>query len=162
MSTVHAPSPRRLQPSPRRDQPARRQPPLRVVDHRRRARPRGAGAVTAIATVVIFVALFALAVLQAWLVQGQQRLDRVNQQVAEAQTEYQRLRLEVAQLESPARVVDAAINQLGMVPAGDTTYLTPPAPVNDAAAMDEPAASSDALVAHDNWTTIKPYLGSGQ
>lgn len=68
---------------------------------------------------------FALVVAQALLVQGQQRLDDLQTRTAEATREQQELRLRVAELESPARIVEAATVDLGMVPPAGVTYLTP-------------------------------------
>ncbi len=169
MSTVRAP--RRIPATRRRANPAtapavRRPPELRVV---RRESTRRVGAVTALATVVVFVMLFALAVFNTWLVQNQQRLDRLHRDVTEAQSEYERLRLEVAELESPERIVAAAVNQLGMVPPPETTYLTPSAPLVErpapraptvAAGTGETADSGDEIAADDDWPTVKPYLDS--
>jgi cell division protein FtsL len=67
---------------------------------------------------------FALVVAQALLVQGQQRLDGLDERISTATEAQQELRLRVAELESPARVV-AAASALGMVPPEHVTYLTP-------------------------------------
>jgi cell division protein FtsL len=74
----------------------------------------------------LFAVLFAVAVLQTVLVQGQIHLDGLQAEVAEAEVEVQTLRAEVGQLESPGRVVDLAA-QVGMVPATDVQSVVPDA-----------------------------------
>jgi cell division protein FtsL len=71
-----------------------------------------------------FAIAFGLVVAQTALVQGQQRLDDAQDRIAEATERQQELRLQVAQLEAPDRVV-AAATDLGMVPPEGVTYLTP-------------------------------------
>jgi cell division protein FtsL len=104
-------------------------------------------------TMLAFVALFGVAVCHALLIQGQAGVDELDQRVATAQARYQRLRLQVAELESPQRIAQAA-RDMGMVPAGQTVWLTPdePAPADDApdAGLEERTDTSAARV--------KPYL----
>lgn len=75
------------------------------------------------AGVVLLVAVLAISVSQALQVQTQDRLDELQgqilmqQQVAEAQ------RLELAELQSPLRIVDTATERLGMVPPDEIVYL---------------------------------------
>jgi len=106
---------------PRRATQARQRPDLRVVAPRRRLR---AGRTVVLGVTLAFLIAFALVVAQALLVQGQQRLDDLDGRIAESTRTQQELRLRVAELESPARVVEAA-QRLGMVPPDDVTYLTP-------------------------------------
>lgn len=161
MSTVRAPrrapvTRPRAEPRPE-PRPAR--PDLRVVE----PAPRrvGVAMVTTLAVVVVFVLLFALAGFHAWLVQNQQRLDHLHRDVTEAQNDYQRLRLQVDELESPEHVVDVAVNKLGMVPPPETTYLTPSAGVGDGAATAtaaDPDAGTAEAAADTTWAEVKPYL----
>jgi hypothetical protein len=83
------------------------------------------------------------------------------------------LRLEVARLEAPARIVAEAA-RLGMVPPPLTTYLVPPAPaaapasdVEEAgvASAEDPGTPSDdtealGSVGASSWEEVKPYLGA--
>jgi cell division protein FtsL len=75
------------------------------------------------AGVVLVVAVLAISVSQALQVQTQDRLDElqgqivVQQQLAEAQ------RLELAELQSPERIVDTATERLGMLPPDEIVYL---------------------------------------
>jgi len=71
------------------------------------------------------VLVFGLVSFHVILSQGQLGLDRLEAQVAKEQARYQRLRLHVAELEAPDRVVTVAQDRLGMVPAPEVVYLTP-------------------------------------
>ena len=104
-------------------------------------------------TVLAFVALFGVAVCHALLIQGQARVDALDERVAGAQARYERLRLEVAQLESPQRIAKEAQDELGMVPAGRTVWLTPEDPAPADAPADEPPDQTDTSAAR-----VKPYL----
>jgi cell division protein FtsL len=133
---------------------------------RRRARLFGV-----LAALAVFGALFGAVVFSTFIVQGQQRLDRLNDQVGDAQAEYERLRLQVAQLESPSRIVDEATRRLGMVEPPRTTYLLPPPAADDGpegtaaaagpgAAAGDQAAASDGEPQADDWRAVKPFLGT--
>jgi cell division protein FtsL len=74
----------------------------------------------------LFAVLFAVAVLQTVLVQGQIRLDGLQAEVAAAQVQVQNLRAEVAQLESPGRVLDEA-GARGMEPSIGVQSVVPEA-----------------------------------
>lgn len=105
-----------------------KRPPLRVVQpgeraagaQRRRTRLLIAGVV-----LVVAVGLFGAVVAHVVLTQNQFRLQRLQRQAAEQQARYERQRLMVAELESPARIVSAAQERLGMVPPPSVKYLTP-------------------------------------
>ena len=109
---------------------------------------------------VAALCLFAVVVFHVVLTQNQFRLDALQDQALERQAEYDRLRLEVAQLESPDRIVADAQVRLGMVPAPSITYLTPA--VEDTpggtppAADDHPSAESGT-----SWSVVKPHLADG-
>ena len=92
--------------------------------------------------VVLFLLLFALAGFQALLVSSQQRLDELDRQVAVAQDRYQDLRVEVAALEAPERILNTAVHELGMVPSGAATYVAP----SDAVAAEVEARAHEAEV----------------
>ncbi len=81
----------------------------------------------------LFLGVFGVVVFQALLVQGQARLDHVNGQIAAQQQEAKQLHLQVAQLDSPERIVTYARNNLHMVDPGDVVYLQQ-APGDDAKA----------------------------
>ncbi len=135
-------------------QPARH---LRVVEARRR-RWRPSPRAGLVATAAVFVALVAVAVCQTLLVQGQVRLDGLDAQLASEQQAYQRLRLEVARLEAPDRVVAAARDQLGMLPPEDLVYLSPTEAVTPPAAAAGPETAAPSHAGDQTWARIKPLL----
>ena len=112
-----------------------RPPQLRVVTGgaaRRRSLTRG----VAVASVITVAALFGVVVFHVLLNQGQMQLDRLQTRSAQEHARAERLRLDLAALQSPARVVAAARDRLGMVPPAAVAYLVPgtsgqpvPAPV---------------------------------
>ncbi len=158
-------------PSTPRSTPARpdaTRPRLRLVDNTRleiAARRRRARRSLVVAGVLAVAALLALAGVNAVLVSNQVRLDALEQQVVEAQARHQALRLEVATLEAPARVVSTATDRLGMVPPERITYVQP-SPV-DAPSSAEGLAPSPGSTSSEvpvgtatvpSWGTVKPYL----
>jgi cell division protein FtsL len=127
----------------------------------------GLGVVTVLVVGGIFVMLFGLVVFHTMLLQNQQRLDKLDGEVSDAQARYQSLRLQVAQLESPQRIMDVATQKLGMVPPDGTTYLTPAA--DDAASSSSGANQDDASTNEtaappngdaSSWPQVKPFLGA--
>jgi cell division protein FtsL len=118
-TAVHAPA--RTAP---KQAPARRHAPdLQIVPRpRRRLRT---GPTIVLGGLIVFVVAFGLVVAQALLVQGQTRLDDLQVRINAANRRQQELRLQVAELESPARIVEVATRDLGMVPPPGVTYLTP-------------------------------------
>jgi cell division protein FtsL len=111
-------------------------------------------------TALLFGGLFGVAVSHALLIEGQLRLDRLDQQVAEEQARYERLRLDVAELESPERILTDA-QEMGMVPPQDVTWLTPDQAAATSATQGEGEASgSGAAPTGTSWEDVKPYLGT--
>jgi cell division protein FtsL len=118
-------------------------------------------------TAALFVTLLALAVSHTVLVQGQVRLDELDAQLVDEQARYQELRTEVAELESPARIVQSA-SDMGMVSPDDLQYLQPPAAdvstVGPAAGDDnepavDPTVGAENLPEPDRaWADVKPLL----
>lgn len=146
---------------PNRHRPARPRPALRLVDNRnleRAARRRRARRLVVVAAVLAVASLIALAATHAMLVSNQVRLDSLEQQVADAQARHQALRLEVATLEDPARVVSVATERLGMVPPDTITYLEPLETIGGdlSPAPERPSSPSPALP----WGAVKPLLGT--
>jgi cell division protein FtsL len=145
-------------PDPARDldRRDRRDRHLRVVPPNRRARPaiRLSPRTGVVLTALLFAALFGVAVSHALLIEGQAKVDDLDQQVAAEQARYEELRRDVAELESPQRILGEATGELGMVPAGDPVWLSPdePAPTDDVA-DDPPPESPDTSAAR-----VKPYL----
>jgi hypothetical protein len=142
-------------PGPPRDRD-RRDRHLRVVPPNRRARPalRLSPRAGVALTVLLFAALFGVAVSHALLIEGQAKVDDLDQQVAAEQARYEELRRDVAELEAPQRILGEATGELGMVPAGDPVWLSPdePAPTDDL--PDDPLPESPDTSA----ARVKPYL----
>ena len=77
------------------------------------------------AAVTVVVALFALALFHAMIVDRQTTLDNLNQELEEVQAINDRLRLNVARSEAPERIVAEALYRLGMVEPDHRVYLSP-------------------------------------
>jgi cell division protein FtsL len=104
-------------------------------------------------TVLAFVALFAVAVCHTLLIERQAAIDELDAQVAEEQARYEELSLEVAELKSPARI-EAEAAERGMVPAGETVWLTPDEP---APPVEEPAEETEESP-DTSAARVKPYI----
>jgi cell division protein FtsL len=145
----------------------RAKPELRVVpDPTPRAR---IAVVTFVGVSVLFAILFGLVLFHTLLVQNQQRLDRIDADVREQQARYQRNRLEVAQLEAPARIVDVATQRLHMLPPPGTSYLVPSGSTaaavtggsgSDTGATSDLAKQDQTDATGSEWSTVKPQLGA--
>lgn len=158
-------APARQRPAPRPTPPVKRapaRPELRVVrpeELREAERARTVRQLVATAAVIGALCLFGVVVFHVLLTQNQFRLDKLQEQSLERQAEYDRLRLEVAQLESPERVI-AAAQALGMVTPPKVTYLAPT--VEEPGDTDTPALTADqASGGESSWSTVKPHLADG-
>jgi cell division protein FtsB len=110
--------------TPDKKSPTPVRPPLRVVAAAPRRR---LGWVLLAAGVALFVGMLSLTAFQARIAQNQLHLDRLDQELRDARAYYDRLRLAVAQLESPEYVVPRATSDLDMVSADAPLYLAPAA-----------------------------------
>jgi cell division protein FtsL len=124
----------------------------REVVSRRRA------ALALLMAVLVVGALFSVVVAHVVLTQNQFRLDDLEARAASEEATQQRLRLEVAQLQSPSRIVQVAQQRLGMVVPSNVTYLEP-VPTSTAAG---PARSPNGSRAADVPATrgVPPAAGS--
>lgn len=113
--------------------------------------------------------LFALVAFHVLLTQGQFSLQKVETKANDQQAQYERLRKQVAELESPSRIQSEAQNRLGMVPADKVTPITPgaselPRNANGTAAPvnGETTTTDNQSINNDPgaWTSVKPYLDS--
>src|SRR3954447_2632677 len=112
-----------------RHAPARPTAELRLVTPDAGARSRRlTRALTVLVAAAACAVLFGTVCTHVLLTQGQAELDSLNGRAADAAATRQKLEVEVAELESPARVVPAARERLGMVPPATVVYLTPGAP----------------------------------
>ena len=120
----------------------------------KRRRGMRIGGVVLVAAVIML--LFTAVAMHVVLAQNQLRLSQVDGQAAAAQAQYQRLRLQVDQLSSPARIVGTAESKLGMVIPGSVTYLKPSAATSgsDTTSTGGPAPATPPA----GWSTIKPQL----
>ena len=113
-----------------------------------------------LATAVLTVGtIFGAAVFHVLLVQSEFRLDQLNKEAAKKEVRYEKLRLDVARLSAPERIVAAAQQRLGMVVPPQVAYLMAPAPQDSgsgAGSRDDPAAPSLA----GGWAEVKPHLGT--
>ena len=107
-------------PATRRSRSAK--PKLRVVDqaaHRRRVRHR---ALVSLSVMAVAATLFAVALIYAQLVTGQQEIDDLRAEIAEAEAHRAGLERSVAVASTPDAIVARAV-ELGMVRAVDPQYL---------------------------------------
>jgi cell division protein FtsL len=123
---VEAPAP--LPPPPAGPQPApEAEAPgghLHLVAPRRRGRPMRRVVLSFLAAGVLVVS-FGLVGLHVVIAEAQFRLDKLQQQTNTAQARYEKLRLSVAELQAPGRIVSRA-EQLGMRQPGTETFLPAP------------------------------------
>ena len=139
--------------------PAPARAPLHVVGRERRS-PASRRARTRLlwflVLVVVAVALFGLVASHVALTEGQFQLERLRDRSAVEQARYERLRLHVAELESPARIVAAAQERLGMVPPPGVVYLSPVGPASGT----EDRGRQGHERATEDWSTVKRQLAS--
>jgi cell division protein FtsL len=98
---------------------------LKVVEVSSRRSSRLLGVIGSLALLTLFVSLFGMAAFHAVIVQGQNRIDELDKQVTTSRSQSQRLRLELAELTAPDRIVEEAKTRLGMVEPPSVVYLTP-------------------------------------
>lgn len=94
-----------------------------------------------VAVLVVFGSLLGTVAVQTLIVQNRVSLDEVSANIAEAQALNQQLRLDVIELESPERILESAISELGMARPGERTYL--PGVDPDLVAITQPAPTGD-------------------
>lgn len=100
----------------------RRQDELEVLP---RTPGRGVRVLAVLGMVLAFAVVFGLVAFHAVLAAQQDQLDRARADVAEARAQHADLRLEVATLSSPERIVSVAEQRLGMVQPREVAYLQP-------------------------------------
>jgi hypothetical protein len=123
------------------------------VEKARRERRRHIGTV---ACAVLFVALFAVAGSQAYLVQQQRHIDSTNIKISRAEDDAELLRIELAQLQSPQRITQDAAAKLGMIPAPTPVYLEPRVTDDKHAAEEPPAPTPPKAVVKATTPTTAP------
>jgi cell division protein FtsL len=143
-------------------------PRLRVVDEAARrqqqARQRRARLLVAGAVVTVVGSVFALAASHAYLVSGQSELDRLSVQVEDARSQYSEVRLQVAELGAPDRIVSEAVNRLGMVSSPSVRYLAPSSQLATQLGVVGGSPQTDPGDGKPgaSWSSVKPYLGGSR
>jgi cell division protein FtsL len=116
------------------------------------------------AVAIVSMGLVGLHVL---IAENQFRLDNLEQQANTQQASYEKLRLSVAQLESPARIVSVAEGELGMQQPGSVTYLPATStPAGNGSYANTGPTSGESVTGGTvsapegdaDWPSIKPYL----
>jgi hypothetical protein len=125
-------------------------PDLRVVEPA--TRRRRSWQVGTLAGGLLFAALFAIAGAHTLIVQQQRHLDDVNGRITVAEQQAEELRTDLAELQSPERILREAKDRLGMVPAPAPVYLQPRAD-DDARAAEVPTTTAPTTVAKARSTT---------
>lgn len=165
MTAPARPSPARPAGAPRRATP--RPPALTVVRDGadggalrsvRRWRRSGDRLAVVVAVGLAAAGLVLMVTLHVALAQGQFRLEQLQREASREQAAYDRLRLRVAELESPGRVVAVARDRLGMVAPARVTYLTPTAGAAAALVREDRPRLEEA--ASNGWSTVKPHLAA--
>lgn len=90
--------------------------------------------------------------------QGQFDLERLRASARQREAGYQQLRLEVAELQAPDRIV-AEARRLGMVEPARVTYLTPTASTSSSDGAPRSSAAELPAEAAQSWGQVKPHLG---
>jgi cell division protein FtsL len=122
------------------------------VRHRRRLI---ASAFASLAVIVVF----SLVYLHVVLAQRQFRLDQLNQRAAQVQTQYNKLRLQVADLGAPQQIISTAEGKLGMTQPPSVTYLAPSAGTTTPTVTVPTGTGATPAPAGDaDWPSIKPQL----
>jgi cell division protein FtsL len=141
----------------------RRSRHLRVVEpapRRQLSAPQRTRVLLAASSVLAIVVVFGLVYLHVVLAQRQFELDRLNQQASQAQTQYQNLRLQVAQLSSPQQIISTAEGKLGMRQPASVTYLSPSATAASSTTPASTTHSDEAPAGDADWPQIKPLLSA--
>ena len=140
----------RKRPSATPAAPRARQPKLRVVAP---ARSRHRLLLASLIMLVAAVAVFATVSLNALAAGTAVATRQVEAQVLEAERRHRELVAEVARLEEPSRVEQAAVTQLGMVPADGARFLVVERPLPGDGVSNDRAAGSAA-------DPLKPVLSA--
>jgi cell division protein FtsL len=136
----------------RQTEPVR--PGLTVV-RRRRARRSVVTKISVLAFVALFASVLGVVVFQTLRAQNQTTLDALDHQVAAEQDRGKELRLQLADAESPDRIVAIAEQKLGMIAPNDVAYLQPKADDDAKAAWD---AQKDPVPTTTVPTTVPPTV----
>lgn len=137
-------------PRPSRDTPVRVVPKTPAAPRARSARQSRRLLVTVGALLTVGLA-FGVVASQVAVAANQDRLDKLERRLTDEQARYDRLRYQVAELESPERVAAAAQAKLGMVE---------PATVNYVATPDGAESAHDDVADAPDWQNVKSKLAA--
>ncbi len=137
-----------------------RRPQLRLVEGGNAPRLERLSARQRLVCLVALVGLilFAVVAFHVVLSQGQFRIEAMRDKIEAEQDEYSRMRLQVAQLESPARIKNEAQTRLGMVRPDRVRALAPAQGDLPAGVVTPPRAQSELGSDLASWSEIKPHL----
>ena len=122
--------------------PLRRETPIAVPDPGVVADVRAViGPLAVFIVVTVFLAALLLAAFHSVLVDGQFEVDRLQSRLDDGREQAQVLRMEVARLESPSRILHVAQGRLGMVPPPERVYLPAVLPGDPAQPIPEPVGN---------------------
>jgi cell division protein FtsL len=122
----------------------------------RAARRRRARVLVVLGVAGVGVVLLSLVAAHVVITQNQFRLEGLQARAEVEQERYERLRLHVAELEAPARIVAAAQERLGMVPPPGITYLSATG-VRSGTVVEQPTPAAETAA----WSRVKRQLASG-
>lgn len=112
---------------------------LKAVSPQRRRRSTAIPVLVGAA--VVFLGMFAVAGMHAFLIDGQIELDALQREVASESEAVERLRLAVAELEAPDRILSVAQERLGMQEPGEIGYVLPEGSADSASLLRVPPAT---------------------
>ena len=134
------------------------EPPTATVPARldRAARRRRARVLVVLGVAGVGAVLLSLVAAHVVITQNQFRLESLQARAEVEQERYERLRLQVAELEAPSRIVAAAQERLGMVPPPGITYLSATG-VRSGTVVEQPTPAAETAA----WSMVKRQLASG-
>jgi cell division protein FtsL len=111
---------------------------------------------------IVAAVLFGVVAFHVVLSQGQFQLEKMQSKADAQQTQYEKLRFQVAQLESPDRIKAEAMNRLGLVPADKVIPVTPGASDMPNGRVQQPGQATTPTTETDpgQWAQVKPHLSS--
>lgn len=135
-------------------------PTLRLIDAQASGQRQAGrqGLLLRIGLVISAFMVFAAVASHVVLVQSQFKLESNERAAKEEEVRYERLRLEVARLASPERIVAEAAGRLAMTIPIEVEYLDAP-DVSGAAPL-PPVEQPVAGEAGDGWSEVKPHLAA--
>jgi cell division protein FtsL len=134
---------------------------LRLVPKQRRQRRDRRRLLLGGAFAAVVAVPMGLVALHVLIAENQFRIDHLEQQASVEQAQYEKLRLSIAQLEAPSRIVRVAEGQLGMQQPASVTYLPPIRTALGGATSTFAGAGGFPPEGEADWPSVKPYLSGG-